>query len=281
MNRKKGFTLIELLIVVAIIGALIAILLPAIVGAFGQVNRTRCQANLSNIIKAMKMYGNNNNQYYPTVYHGRSGEVWGGSQAWTEGTWEMTDHGGDSKEDTAFKDLDGFKCNTSALWLLVRDGNVDPKNLVCPATAMESYSGVDAKLWWSFEKLTNCSYSYQNLLKKPLKEGAADGSLVILADVNPLRADVIEQTQAEKRAEGVQDHEMNSPNHTFEGQNVAYVNGAVSWVQSPNVGIEGNNIWIRSEWKDGELDEANEKTEFYTGKETESIKFSKDSWLVP
>ena len=50
--KRKGFTLIELLIVVAIIGALIAILLPAIAGAWREVHKTACGTNLKNIYTA-------------------------------------------------------------------------------------------------------------------------------------------------------------------------------------------------------------------------------------
>jgi prepilin-type N-terminal cleavage/methylation domain-containing protein/prepilin-type processing-associated H-X9-DG protein len=54
--KKRGFTLIELLVVVAIIAILAAILFPVFANARNKAQQTTCQANLSQIAKALQMY---------------------------------------------------------------------------------------------------------------------------------------------------------------------------------------------------------------------------------
>ena len=54
--HRKGFTIIELLVVVAVIGLLVAILLPAIGRARESAQSTQSQSNLRNIGSAAAVY---------------------------------------------------------------------------------------------------------------------------------------------------------------------------------------------------------------------------------
>ncbi len=66
MNRKQGFTLVELLIVVAVIGILISMTLPAVQMVREAARRTACQNNLHQIGLATLNYENSRNFYPPS-----------------------------------------------------------------------------------------------------------------------------------------------------------------------------------------------------------------------
>lgn len=64
-RRSRGFTLIELLVVIAIISLLVSILLPSLQQARDLAKATVCMTQLAGIGKAMAMYANDNDGWYP------------------------------------------------------------------------------------------------------------------------------------------------------------------------------------------------------------------------
>ena len=72
--RRTGFTLLELLLVVAIIGILAAMLLPAISRAKGRARRIECNSGMRQLNMALTMYADDNNDEFPA--RGRRGNTW-------------------------------------------------------------------------------------------------------------------------------------------------------------------------------------------------------------
>jgi len=77
-RRRSGFTLIELLVVVAILGVLIALLLPALAQARTQAGKARCAVNLKQIALAFDLYRADHHDVYPAAFDQVSPWLWMG-----------------------------------------------------------------------------------------------------------------------------------------------------------------------------------------------------------
>lgn len=70
VRLRQGFTLVELLVVVAIIGVLVSLLLPAIQAARGSARRAQCASNMRQIGLAIHQYANVHRGRFPLMaYH--------------------------------------------------------------------------------------------------------------------------------------------------------------------------------------------------------------------
>lgn len=63
---RRAFSLVELLVVIGIIGLLLAILIPALGGAFGSANRAKSQTHLNTLVTAIEAF-NADFQYDPPL----------------------------------------------------------------------------------------------------------------------------------------------------------------------------------------------------------------------
>ncbi|MCX5684436.1 MAG: prepilin-type N-terminal cleavage/methylation domain-containing protein, partial [Planctomycetota bacterium] len=63
-NTQRGFTLVELLVATAIIGVLVAMMVPAMAAAVGVAHQTACASNLRQIGFATQMYLKDNDGWF-------------------------------------------------------------------------------------------------------------------------------------------------------------------------------------------------------------------------
>ena len=132
MARRKAFTLIELLVVVAIIALLISILLPSLSRAREITKRAVCASNARGIGQSMKVYSNDNADWYPTVLFKETTQT----APQNDVTW-IGNMSANMQSQVVASSGTGQPWNqvhpSRSMFLLVVDGSCTAKQFICPS----------------------------------------------------------------------------------------------------------------------------------------------------
>jgi prepilin-type N-terminal cleavage/methylation domain-containing protein len=277
VSRRKGFTLIELLVVVAIIALLISILLPSLARAREITKRAVCASNQRGIGQGMKVYSNDNQDWYPISPHepppagttNANGVTFIGQMTVNIGT-QLT-----SQNDN--------NVNPSrSLFMLVIEGSTTAKQFICPSSGdtedtLRNKSGTTETAAqpgtnrFDFQGYSALSYGYQMPFgPKARPNENLDPRVALTADKGPFfdvgatdsNTNTTKDARSNITAVNIQgattgsdilraDNDKwksyNSRNHAGEGQDVLFGDGHVDFVKKPIVGVNYDNIYTEQE----------------------------------
>jgi prepilin-type N-terminal cleavage/methylation domain-containing protein len=238
-GKNNGFTLIELLVVVAIIGILLAILLPAVEHVRHQAYIEKCASNLRQIGIGLTLYEQDNAGNYPRTVYDPTAPLTAG---------------------TGVNGIDPFQAGGPAandlsapLFLLIRAEKLAPAVFICPYNDETEYVPDSASFngrsnFTDFKK--NLAYSFANPYPNAAAVSAGyrlcnklSAEFAIAADMNPgvdSRSNVF-NISLNSPASALQ--QANSDNHERDGQNVLYGDCHVAWMLTPLCGMQHDNIY--------------------------------------
>ena len=232
----RGFTLFELLIATAVIGLILASVIPYVMATRELSRRAQCASNLKLVRDAMKVYAADFGTY-PRVRYDSTVRP----EGWTAFT------GADASDPFAAGGAVQPNDVTASIWLLVRNGYVsDTGAFVCPSTGdwpdrLYDAAGAktSAKRRGNFRSPNHLSYSIFCPFGSAVQNwtDTLPSDCALLADKSPgvgrgnNAAGVPATAPAEAYAVS------NSPNHGRAGQNVLFADGSVQFERNSYVGV--------------------------------------------
>ncbi len=237
-----AFTLIELMIVVAIIGVLIAILVPATSSAIEMARRLRCRANLRSVHQSLVIYGNEHDGLLP-IAEGRGG--------WLNAVGQARD---------AQPRPDQFTPISATMWAILKSTGLTAEVFVCPSAGHKADPAgpLDPDVW-DFASASHLSYAIQYPYGERTYLGRATFSpsqMPVMADRGPFFGDGgdldampagTEQAALDWLDLPANRTKVNSANHGGAGQNVLFADGHADWIDRPTRGPRGDNIYTVQE----------------------------------
>jgi len=134
---QHAFTLIEMLVVIAIIGVLAGLLLPALSAARERGRETTCMSNLRQLHMAMEMYCTHSNGYYLSAAR----DMWSTNLERWHGIKQQT--GVDANNNPVYGPFDPAY-GKLAPYLGFTPGSTEAKVKMCPTFAASYYQGAGA-----------------------------------------------------------------------------------------------------------------------------------------
>lgn len=280
MKKRKGFTLIELLVVIAIIALLMGVLMPALAKVRAIAYRLTCGTNLSGIGKAMLMYSSDYNEDFPRG--GIKTSLWSTIGCLEGGYAEDLLDGalGNPKNATIgscyFKLI---KYEEVSPKQFVCKGDAGTKVFKLSEGVPAPPLNKKIEECWDFGKRDPAgpqpgrfySYAYQHPFNVPNTCGGTGATIISFAvtsssrpgspvcsdrppvlDINAKGHYDAPDSQLNdpvwRDTGGVfsyadDDRKGNSATHQWEGQNVMFVDGHVTFEKYPNLGINNDHIW--------------------------------------
>lgn len=241
-NRRKGFTLVELLVVIGIIALLISILLPALNAAKERANRVKCSSNLRQIGQGLLLYANDNKGIYPRTPASNAGTYTAFTAGGASTATDPFGTGGPSNNDV-----------TAALFLLVRNADINPEVFVCPSSNAEkdTLNNKPANQRCNFYGSNNLSYSYTNPYPNDTAvglgyklNGNVPADFAICGDRND--GDFLTATGVNSASAASEQKKINSKNHEGDGENVLFNDGHCEWTTTSWVGANKDGIYSRA-----------------------------------
>lgn len=239
-NRKsqiRGFTLFELLIATAVIGLILASVIPFVMATREANRRVACVANLVVLRDALNAYVKDH-KTYPRVRYDAAVKP--------EGYVAFT--GADDANPFATDSRVEPNDVSASLWLLVRGDYVrDTSAFICPSSGDSADRLYDAKggaasakQRGNFRSGHHLSYSVFNMYGSAVKDFWSDtlqSGCALLADKNPGVGDGDDVTKVPTSQPAEAYAITNSRNHGRGGQNVLYADGSVQFERTPYVGV--------------------------------------------
>jgi len=219
INRRTWslptFSMRELIGVAAAVLLLAAIFIPSVLHIREQGRIVQCASQIGQIGSALQTYAMENSGHLPVSR--------------TEpAPWLATQNRQASS-------------NSAGLFKLVPSKYASATIFQCPGSGRTEGFVLKADMN-DFPSRRHISYSYQHSMGNGLSINnqdltAAASNMAILSDDNPLFKNGVFQA-----------HRLSPPirsdNHNRTGQNVLYIDMHVAWADHPNVGIDGDNIFI-------------------------------------
>jgi prepilin-type N-terminal cleavage/methylation domain-containing protein len=124
--QKRGFTLIEMLVVIAIIGILVALLLPMLGRARRSAQITSTKSTINNLKVALENYRLEWGIY--PIQPGKSGKIFGGGGSFDPGYYQIASAPKGSKSAGAENNKDLVKVLTDTRFLDISKNNIHQTN---------------------------------------------------------------------------------------------------------------------------------------------------------